>query len=50
MVWGIFTDTITLGAQLETVRELAPDAFDLVADHVETPEAPIEEPVSLAKA
>jgi len=34
MVWGIFTDTISLGAQLETVRDLAPDAFDLVADQM----------------
>lgn len=34
MVWGIFTDTISLGAQLETVRELAPDAFNLVADQM----------------
>jgi membrane protein len=34
MVWGIFTDTISLGAQLETVREFAPDAFELVADQM----------------
>ena len=34
MVWGIFTDTISLGAQLETVRELAPEAFNLVADQM----------------
>jgi membrane protein len=36
MVWGIFTDTISLGAQLETVRELAPEAFNLVADQMVT--------------
>jgi uncharacterized BrkB/YihY/UPF0761 family membrane protein len=34
MVWGIFTDTISLGAQLETLRELAPEAFNLVADQM----------------
>lgn len=34
MVWGIFTDTISLGAQLEMVREIAPDAFNLVADQM----------------
>lgn len=34
MVWGIFTDTVSLGPQLAVVRDLAPDAFDLVADQM----------------
>lgn len=34
MVWGLFTDITSLGAQLETIREFAPDAFDLVADQM----------------
>lgn len=34
MVWGIFTDMAALGAQLGVVREVAPDAFDLVADQM----------------
>lgn len=34
MVWGIFTDMPGLGAQLGVVREVAPDAFDLVADQM----------------
>lgn len=34
MVWGLFTDMTTLGAQLQVVRDVAPDAFDLVADQM----------------
>lgn len=34
MIWGLFTDTISLGAQLGVVRDVAPDAFDLVADQM----------------
>ncbi len=34
MIWGLFTDITSLGAQLETLRELAPDAFGLVADQM----------------
>ena len=34
MIWGLFTDITSLGAQLETIRELAPDAFGLVADQM----------------
>ena len=34
MIWGLFTDMTTLGAQLGVVREVAPDAFDLVADQM----------------
>jgi len=34
MTWGLFTDMASLGLQLETVRDLAPDAFDLVADQM----------------
>ena len=31
MVWGLFIDMTALGPQLEAVREMAPDAFDIVA-------------------
>ena len=34
MVWGLFTDMATLGAQLGVIREIAPDAFGLVADQM----------------
>lgn len=34
MVWGLFTDMTSLGAQLGVVRDVAPDAFDLVADQM----------------
>lgn len=34
MTWGLFTDMAALGAQLQTVRDLAPDAFRLVADQM----------------
>jgi membrane protein len=34
MVWGLFTDMTTLGAQLGVVRDIAPDAFSLVADQM----------------
>lgn len=34
MVWGLFTDITTLGAQLGVVRDIAPDAFGLVADQM----------------
>ena len=34
MVWGIFTDMPSLGPQLGVVRDVAPDAFDLVADQM----------------
>lgn len=34
MVWGIFTDMSALGPQLGVVRDVAPDAFDLVADQM----------------
>ena len=34
MVWGLFTDIATLGPQLQSVRDFAPDAFDLVADQM----------------
>jgi membrane protein len=34
MVWGLFTDMPALGPQLGAVREVAPDAFDLVADQM----------------
>lgn len=34
MVWGLFTDMTTLGPQLQSVRDFAPDAFDLVADQM----------------
>ncbi len=36
MVWGLFTDMTALGPQLEMVRDLAPDAFSLVADQMVT--------------
>jgi membrane protein len=32
MVWGLFTDMASLGQQLQSISDFAPDAFDLVAD------------------
>src|SRR5690348_3164196 len=34
MIWGLFTDMKALGAQLQTVRDFAPDAFGLIADQM----------------
>lgn len=34
MLWGLFTDMTALGPQLQAVRDVAPDAFDLVADQM----------------
>lgn len=34
MVWGLFTDMTSLGAQLGVIRDFAPDAFNLVADQM----------------
>lgn len=34
MIWGLFTDMTSLGQQLQTIRDFAPDAFDLVADQM----------------
>ena len=34
MIWGLFTNIADLGPQLGAVREVAPDAFDLVADQM----------------
>jgi membrane protein len=34
MVWGLFTDVINLGPQLQALREFAPDAFGLIADQM----------------
>jgi membrane protein len=34
MIWGLFTDITSLGAQLQTIREWAPDAFGVVADQM----------------
>lgn len=34
IIWGLFTDIGSLGAQLGTIRDLAPDAFGLVADQM----------------
>jgi membrane protein len=34
MLWGLFNDMASLGPQLQAVREVAPDAFDLVADQM----------------
>ena len=34
MIWGLFTDITSLGAQLAAIREVAPDAFGLVADQM----------------
>jgi len=31
MIWGLFTDMTSLGAQLQSISDFAPDAFDLVA-------------------
>jgi membrane protein len=36
MVWGLFTDVTALSAQLQALREMAPDAFGLVADQMVT--------------
>lgn len=36
MLWGLFTDMAALGPQLQAVRDIAPDAFDLVADQMAT--------------
>jgi membrane protein len=36
MVWGLFTDVGALSAQLQAVRELAPDSFGLIADQMVT--------------
>jgi membrane protein len=34
MVWGLFTDVASLGPQLQTLRDFAPDAFGLIADQM----------------
>jgi membrane protein len=34
MLWGLVTDMAALGPQLQAVRDVAPDAFDLVADQM----------------
>jgi len=34
MIWGLFTDMTSLGAQLQSVSDFAPDAFDLVAEQM----------------
>lgn len=34
MVWGLVTDMVSLGAQLEVLRSFAPDAFGLLADQM----------------
>lgn len=34
MLWGLFTDVAALGPQLQSVRDVAPDAFRLVADQM----------------
>lgn len=34
MVWGLFTDMTSLGQQLQTIRDFAPDAFGLLADQM----------------
>ena len=36
MIWGLFTDVTALSSQLQALRELAPDAFGLVADQMVT--------------
>lgn len=33
-VWGLFTDMASLGPQLQSVREFAPEAFGLIADQM----------------
>ena len=33
-VWGLFTDMVSLGPQLQSVREFAPEAFGLIADQM----------------
>ena len=34
MIWGLFTDMMTLGPQLQSIRDFAPDAFGLIADQM----------------
>jgi membrane protein len=34
MTWGLFTDIASLGPQLQMIRDIAPDAFGLVADQM----------------
>lgn len=34
MIWGLFTDMTSLGAQLQTIRDFAPDAFGVIADQM----------------
>ncbi len=34
MIWGLFTDMAALGPQLQAIREMAPDAFGLIADQM----------------
>ena len=34
MIWGLFTDMTTLGPQLQSIRDFAPDAFGLIADQM----------------
>jgi membrane protein len=34
MLWGLFNDMASLGPQLQAVRDVAPDAFDLIADQM----------------
>lgn len=34
MIWGLFTDMTSLGQQLQTIRDFAPDAFGLIADQM----------------
>ncbi len=34
MVWGLFTDMAALGPQLQALRDVAPDAFGLIADQM----------------
>lgn len=34
MVWGLMTDVAQLGAQLQAIRDFAPEAFGLIADQM----------------
>jgi membrane protein len=34
MIWGLFTDMTSLGPQLQTIRDFAPDAFGVIADQM----------------
>lgn len=34
MIWGLFTNMTSLGEQLQVIRDLAPDAFSLIADQM----------------